>query len=197
MSGPSNSSDMNSSDVASTSVDAGSSQGTGLAEELNKKSNALQQTLQMLIDTPGEVEAMTEVLNELDCPVVIKDEHFVKKPIELTSDKTLKKSKDDVNIKTNLKSVSLLKTSVPVKESLNTMNVKTKIRNLKDDEILTLTQHDVPDYPYLKIKKNPKFDNMFILWNENADGDIANKVNFSSFKNTVYWAEKCDETFDD
>ena len=88
MSGPSNSSDINISDAASTEVDAGVSQGAGLAENLN-----------------GE----------------------------------------------------------------NTVDIKTKIRNLKDDEILTLTQHDVPDFPYLKIKKNPKFDNMFIMWNENAD----------------------------
>lgn len=172
----------------------------------------------MLIDTPGGVEAMAEVLNEPDCPVVIKDGHFVEKPIsskqkiqcivdqidkqnikskplELTSDKNLNKSKDDVNIKTNSKSVSSLKTLVPVKESLNTMNVKTKIKNLKDGEVVTLTQHDIPDFPYLKIRKNPKFDNMYILWNENADGEVINKVNFSSFNNTVYWAEKCDDAF--
>ena len=112
MSGPSNSSDINSSDAASTEVDAGVSQGAGLAENLN-----------------GE----------------------------------------------------------------NTVDIKTKIRNLKDDETLTLTQHNIPDFPYLKIKKNPKFDNMFILWNENTDGEVINKVNFSSFNNTIYWAEKCDE----
>lgn len=115
MSSPSNSSDTESGDAASTEVDAGVSQGVGLAEGLN-----------------GE----------------------------------------------------------------NIVDIKTKIKNLKDDEILTLTQHDVPDFPYLKIKKNPKFDNMFILWNENADGDIINKVNFSSFNNTIYWAEKCDEVLD-
>lgn len=34
----------------------------------------------MLIDTPGGVEAMAEVLNEPNCPVVIKDGHFMEKP---------------------------------------------------------------------------------------------------------------------
>lgn len=167
MSGPSNSSDIGSNDAASTSVDAGVSQGIGLAEDLDKKPNAIQQVLQMLMDTPGRVEAVAEVLNEPDCPVIIKDGHFIEK------------------------------NDTFVEESLNCMDIKTKIRNLKDDEILTLTQHDIPDFPYLKIKKNPKFDNMFILWNENANGEVINKVNFSSFNNTAYWAEKCDDMFED
>lgn len=79
MSGPSNSSDIGSGDAASTEVDAGVSQGTGLMEGVEEKSNALQQVLQMLIDTPGGVEAMAEVLNEPDCPVIIKDRHFMEK----------------------------------------------------------------------------------------------------------------------
>lgn len=139
MSGPSNSSDVGDGDAASTSVDAGISQGVGLAEDLDKP----------------------------DCPITVEDGHFIEK-----SDNS-------------------------VEESLKDMDIKTKIRNLKDDEVLTLTQHDVPDFPYLKIKKNPKFDNMFIIWDENDAGEIVNRVNFSSFNNTVYWAEKCDEAFKD
>ena len=139
MSGPSNLSDVGSGDAASTEVDAGVSQGTGLAEDLDRR----------------------------DYSVTVEDEHFIEK-----SDNS-------------------------VRESLKDMDIKTKIRNLKDDEILTLTQHDVPDFPYLKIKRNPKFDNMFILWNENDAGEIANRVNFSSFNNAVYWAERCDEAFED
>lgn len=139
MSGPSNLSDAGSGDAASTEVDAGVSQGTGLAEDLDRP----------------------------DYSVTVEDEHFIEK-----SDNS-------------------------VRESLKDMDIKTKIRNLKDDEILTLTQHDVPDFPYLKIKRNPKFDNMFILWNENDAGEIANRVNFSSFNNAVYWAERCDEAFED
>lgn len=139
MSGPSNSSDVGDGDVASTSVDAGISQGVGLAEDLDKP----------------------------DCPITVEDGHFIEK-----SDNS-------------------------VEESLKDMDIKTKIRNLEDDEVLTLTQHDVPDFPYLKIKKNPKFDNMFIIWDENDAGEIVNRVNFSSFNNTVYWAEKCDEAFED
>ena len=104
MSGPSNLSDAGSSDAASTSVDAGVSQGTGLAEDLDRP----------------------------DYSVTVEDKHFIEK-----SDNS-------------------------VRESLKDMDIKTKIRDLKDGEILTLTQHDVPDFPYLKIKRNPKFDNMFI-----------------------------------
>lgn len=139
MSGPSNLSDAGSSDAASTEVDAGVSQGTGLAEDLDRP----------------------------DYSVTAEDKHFIEK-----SDNS-------------------------VRESLKDMDIKTKIRDLKDDEILTLTQHDVPDFPYLKIKRNPKFDNMFILWNENDAGEIINRVNFSSFNNAVYWAERCDEAFED
>ena len=139
MSGPSNLSDIESGDAASTSVDAGAAQGTGLAEDLDRP----------------------------DYSAAVEDEHFIEK-----SDNS-------------------------VRESLKDMDIKTKIRDLKDDEILTLTQHDVPDFPYLKIKRNPKFDNMFILWNENDAGEIVNRVNFSSFNNAVYWAERCDEAFED
>ncbi len=116
MSGSSNSSDVNSGDAASASADAGVSQGTGLAEDLNKE---------------------------------------------------------------------------------NISDIKTKIKNLKDDEILTLFQSDILDFPYLKIKKSSKFDGMFTMWNESEDGDIVNKVNFSSFNNTVYWAEQCDKLLSD
>lgn len=79
MSGPYHSSDVGSGDAASTEVDAGVSQGVGLAEDLTGNSDALKEMAQLILSSPEMIDIMAEVLSEPDCPVTIKNGCLIKK----------------------------------------------------------------------------------------------------------------------
>lgn len=175
--------------------------------------NALQQVLQMLIDTPGGVEAMAEVLNEPDCPVIIKDGHFIEKSqinsvdpriqitqavqnLDLPSTLDSKKSvtQKEPNLQKNTFNSTDLKTEnpavnkkilKPVTESFD--DIKSKLESLQEtDEVLTIRGPQGAEFPYLKIKANPKFENMYLLWGEDEKGNIYNKVKYSTLQNTIF-----------
>lgn len=65
-----------------------------------------------------------------------------------------------------------------------------KLNTLEDDEVLRLTNQSAN--PDLCIKKNSKFPGRFILWNETKNGEVTDRVNFSSLANAVEWAKKTD-----
>lgn len=229
--------DIGCNNTASTSVDAGVSQGTGLTEDINEKSNALQQVLQMLIDTPGGVEAMAEVLNEPNCPVVIKDGHFMEKPqdspqggclmdavqdilqmakqdpetrkifaqgyAEAIMEYGTQKEKDQLkNLilsqlpSTDRSKISLIdstKKMYPITESMDDPKLKLESLGKETGEVWTIEGPKGAKFPYLKIKVNPKFDDMYTIWNEDSEGHIYNEVKYSTLQNTLYQIKKYKE----
>ena len=66
-----------------------------------------------------------------------------------------------------------------------------RLNSLKDGEVLKLRNRSAN--ADMCIKKNSKFPGRFILWNETKDGEVTDKVNFSSLDNAIEWAKRTDD----
>lgn len=132
-----------------------------------------------ILKAPKEFEEINKYLLAANSETIIdKTSKIVPEP---TQDKNLSKNLDVKPFKSsNLQ---------PIEESISDMNIKEKIRNLKDGEIMIISvPSGRPVFDKLKIKKNPKHDNVYTLWNVDEEGNVSNEVKFSSLNNAAYWA---------
>ena len=183
--------------------------------------DALKWMGQLALSSPDMIEALEEVLAEPDCPVKLVDGKLVKKSyietqsgekaqavVSALADPQIKNQLPSLNDSTKHRLVS--KTSKPqievkpdvqksvqsslkpVTESLD--DFKLKLESLQEnDEVLTIKGPEGAEFPYLKIKANPKFENMYSLWGEDEDGNIYNEVKYSTLQNTIFQIKKYKE----
>lgn len=183
--------------------------------------DALKWMGQLALSSPDMIEALEEVLAEPDCPVKLVDGKLVRKSyietqsgekaqavVSALADPQIKNQLPSLNDSTKHRLVS--KTSKPqievkpdvqksvqsslkpVTESLD--DFKLKLESLQEnDEVLTIKGPQGAEFPYLKIKANPKFENMYSLWGEDEDGNIYNEVKYSTLQNTIFQIKKYKE----
>ena len=88
--------------------------------------------------------------------------------------------------------VSLSKKLCPITESFD--DIKSKLKSLQDGEdTLTIKGPEGAEFPYLKIKANPKFENIYSLWGEDEEGNIYNEIKYSTLQNTIFQIKKYKE----
>ena len=84
-----------------------------------------------------------------------------------------------------------------IKEDINMQNqdeykVKCQLEDLQPNELLIYNVADSSGFGFNKllVYRNKYNPDMFVIWNENDEGDYANLVKYSSLENTLYWIMK-------
>lgn len=183
--------------------------------------DALKWMGQLALSSPDMIEALEEVLAEPDCPVKLVNGKLVKKSymemqsregaqnvVSALADSQIKNQLPSLNDSSKRKLVS--KTSKPqmevkpeVQKSTQSLlkpvtesfdDIKSKLESLQEnDEILTIKGPEGTEFPYLKIKANPKFESIYSLWGEDEDGNSYNEVKYSTLQNTIFQIKKYKE----
>ena len=88
-----------------------------------------------------------------------------------------------------------------IKEDIDMQNqdeykVKCQLEDLQPNELLIYNTADQFGFNKLLVYRNKYNPDMFVIWNENDEGDCANLIKYSSLENTLYWIMNSATSYD-